>query len=170
MKKPIVFLILGIGFLVLDQLVKYWVRQSIPPGGSIHGLPMPGIFEITLQHNKGIAFGFFQGKGKLLSPIAVVIAAGTAWYSFKNPKEPWLTHISMGLLAAGALGNLLDRIVAEKVTDMFWIRKINFPVFNVADSCITVATILLIYSWFKAAEKGKSLAPSPTETQQPETE
>jgi signal peptidase II len=170
LKKPITFLILGIGFLVLDQYVKYWVRQSIPVGGSIHGLPIPRIFEITLQYNKGIAFGFLQGKGKLLSPIAVAIAAGSAWYSFKNPKESWLTHIAMGLLAAGALGNLLDRIVAEKVTDMFWFRLINFPVFNVADSCITVATVLLILTWFKAAEKGKKAAEPIAETPQVETE
>ncbi len=160
MKRPYLFLFLAIALLVLDQAVKYWVQQAIPRGGSIHGLPFPGIFELTLQYNEGIAFGFFQGKGKLLSPIAIAIAAGTAWYSFRHPKEPWLTHVAMALLAAGAVGNLLDRIVNSRVTDMFWFRKINFPVFNVADSCITVATILLILTWFSASEQAKK-APAP---------
>ncbi len=164
MKKPFTFLILAIGFLVLDQAVKYWVQQAIPRGGSLHGMPWPGVFELTLQYNEGIAFGFMQGKGKLLSPIAVAIAAGTAWYSFKNPKESWLTHIALALLASGAIGNLLDRIAFGRVTDMLWFRKINFPVFNVADSCITVATILLIFTWFRAAEKGKEASQTIAET------
>ena len=170
MKRPYVFLTLAILFLVIDQAVKYWVQQAIPRGGSLHGLPLPGIFELTLQYNEGIAFGFMQGKGKILSPIAVAIAAGTAWYSFRHPKEPWLTHIAMALLAAGAVGNLLDRIVNSRVTDMFWIRKINFPVFNVADSCITVATILLILTWFHTSEQSKQPTPVPSEASTPSAE
>jgi len=152
--------------LILDQVVKNWVQGAIPRGGSVHGLPFPGIFELTLQYNEGIAFGFLQGKGTLLSPIAVAIAGGTAWYSFRHPKESIVTHIAMALLAAGALGNLYDRVVHGRVTDMFWFRKINFPVFNVADSCITIATILLIFTWFNAAsaaEQSKNAQPAPTE-------
>jgi len=170
LKRPYLFLFLAVSLLVLDQAVKYWVQQAIPRGGSIHGLPFPGVFELTLQYNEGIAFGFFQGKGKLLAPVAVIIAAGTAWYSFRHPKEPWLTHIAMALLAAGAVGNLLDRIVSSKVTDMFWLRKINFPVFNVADSCITIATILLFMTWFSASEQSKKAKPAISETPTPGTE
>jgi len=170
LKRPYLFLGLSIGLLILDQVVKQWVQGAIPRGGSIHGLPLPGFFELTLQYNEGIAFGFLQGKGTLLSPIAVAIAGGTGWYSFKHPKEPILTHIAMALLAAGAVGNLYDRVVHGRVTDMFWFRKINFPVFNVADSCITIATILLIFTWFTAAEQSKSPQPAISETPTPGTE
>ncbi len=157
--------------LIADQAVKDWVRGAIPAHGSIHSLPLPGIFEITLQYNEGIAFGFFAGKGLLLSPVAIAIACGAAYYSFKNPKETWWTHIAMGLLASGALGNLYDRIVNGRVTDMFWFRAIQFPVFNVADSCITVATIMLIISWFgEAAKHGKSSTLRSTETSSPDPE
>ena len=170
MKRPVLFLILAIMLLVLDQAVKTWVQHAIPRGGSIHGLPLPGVFEVTLQYNEGIAFGFLQGKGRLLAPIAIAIAGITAWYSFKHPKESLLTHVAMALLAAGALGNLWDRIFQGRVTDMFWFRKINFPVFNVADSCITIATILLIFTWFGAAEQAKKAQPVITETPTPGTE
>lgn len=51
--------------------------------------------------------------------------------------------VTLGMLAAGAIGNLIDRLWMGKVTDMFWFRLINFPVFNVADACITVSAILL---------------------------
>ena len=146
--------------LIVDQAVKVWVRGAIPQHGSIRGLPFPGFFEITLQYNEGIAFGFLAGKGLFLSPVAVAIACGAGWYSFRHPKDSLLTHVSMGLLAAGALGNLYDRLVNGRVTDMFYFRAIRFPVFNVADSCITVATILLILTWFSASEQAKK-APAP---------
>ncbi len=167
MKRPYAFIALAFVLLVLDQAVKLWIERTIPRGGSLNGLPFPGFFELTNQYNQGIAFGFLQGKGKLLSPIAVAIAGGTAWYSFRHPKEPWVTHIAMSLLAAGAVGNLIDRIFRDRVIDMFWFRKINFPVFNVADSCITVATILLILTWFAAGERAKEHAPPIAETPTP---
>ncbi len=170
MKRPYLFLVLAVSMLLLDQFVKLWVMNAIPQGGSIHGYPLPGFFELTLQYNKGIAFGFLQGKGKLLSPIAIAIAIGTAWYSFRHPKEAFITHIAMALLAAGALGNLIDRIFRDRVTDMFWFRKINFPVFNVADSCITIATIFLILTWFSASEQTKKAQPAIAETSTPGTE
>lgn len=145
--------------LVVDQAVKAWVRGAIPQHGSIRGLPFPGIFEITLQYNEGIAFGFLDGKGLFLSPVAIAIACGAGWYSFKHPNDSILSHLSMGLLASGALGNLYDRVVNGRVTDMFYFRAIRFPVFNVADSCITVATILLIATWFgETAKQGKPQA------------
>ena len=77
----------------------------------------------------------------------------------------------MGLLASGAIGNLYDRIVNGRVTDMFYFRSINFPVFNVADSCITVATILLILMWFsEAARASQHRQPAHAETSNAETE
>jgi len=146
--------------LTIDQAVKIWTRGAIPQHGSIRGMPFPGIFEITLQYNEGIAFGFLQGKGLFLSPVAVAIAIGSAWYSFKHPKDPLSTHLAMGLLASGALGNLYDRIHNGKVTDMFYFRAISFPVFNVADSCITIATVLLILTWFGEAARQSNRKPA----------
>ena len=171
MKRPYLFTAISILMFIVDQAVKVWVRGAIPQHGSIRGLPFPGFFEITLQYNEGIAFGFLAGKGLFLSPVAVAIACGAGWYSFRHPKDSLLTHVSMGLLAAGALGNLYDRLVNGRVTDMFYFRAIRFPVFNVADSCITVATILLIATWFgEAAKQGKPQPAIASETPTPGTE
>jgi signal peptidase II len=141
--------------LALDQVVKAWARGAMNEGGSLRGLPWPGVFEFKLTYNEGVAFGFFQGAGRLLSPVAIAIAVGAAWYSMKHSKEGALTHIAMALLASGALGNLYDRLVFHKVTDMFYARFIDFPVFNIADSCITVATVMLIGIWWREAVKPK---------------
>ena len=142
--------------LVLDQVVKAWVRGAIPPQGTLSGRPFPGFFEITLTYNEGIAFGLAQGSAVYMTPVAVVIAVGAGIYSFRHPKEGVTSHLAMGLLASGALGNLYDRLKFGKVTDMFWFRAIDFPVFNVADSCITIATILLILTWLREAAQEKS--------------
>lgn len=143
-----------LGFMVLDQLVKLDVRHSLRPGQAMP-YPWPGVFEIQLTYNQGIAFGYFQGKGVLLAPIAVLISIGSMWYVVRHPEESRWNHAAFGLLAAGALGNLFDRLAFGRVTDMFWFRTINFPVFNVADSCITVATCMLIIGWWIEASRRK---------------
>ena len=130
--------------LVLDQAVKYWVRFAAEgvEGRSLAVL-WPNVFELKLVYNEGIAFGMFQGAGVWLTPVAALIAGGATWYSLRHKHEPKSTHVTMALLCAGALGNLIDRIALGKVTDMFWIRAIDFPVFNVADVCITIAGVML---------------------------
>jgi signal peptidase II len=170
MKGFRLYLLLAIGGILLDQVVKAWVRAEVPPGGSIGGKPWPGVFEITLTFNKGIAFGLFQGAGVFMAPIALGMALAAGVYSFRNPKDSMPSHAAMGLLASGAVGNLIDRVAFGKVTDMFWFRLINFPVFNVADACITIATGLLLLTWLtdkkpekKPQEPPKDLAASTEE-------
>lgn len=136
---------LFLGFLAIDQIVKFAIRANFHEKES-YAL-WPNVLEITLQYNKGIAFGQLQGLGVFLSPIAILIAGGAAIYSHRNPKESAWIHIAMGLLSGGAIGNLYDRVFHGQVTDMFWFRAIDFPVFNVADACITVAASILVVRW-----------------------
>lgn len=146
------FWLLFLGMILLDQMVKEWVRVSLAvPGKAI--TVIPNVLDITLTFNKGVAFGMLQGAGLLLAPIAIAIAVGSMYYSAKHPKESLWTHAAMALLGSGALGNLYDRLFHGQVTDMFWVRFVNFPVFNVADSCITVAAAILILKWAKEAVK-----------------
>jgi len=118
--------------------------------------PWPGVFEITLSYNKGVAFGMLQGFGVYMAPIAIVIAIITALYSYRNPKESMWVHVALSLIASGAVGNLYDRLVLGRVTDMFYFRLIDFPVFNVADSCITVGTAILLVRGLWDAVKGSA--------------
>lgn len=147
MSRKVLFWGLLLGGLVIDQIVKAWVRVVVNPHGGFEGLPWPGVFEITYTTNKGIAFGLFQGYGVLLAPIAIAIVVLAALYSHRHPGESRWVHGAMALLASGALGNLYDRVVYGEVTDMFWFRAINFPVFNIADMCITIAAGILIVKW-----------------------
>lgn len=154
-----------VGMLLVDQATKQWARTAFLERQR-PGFPIPGVLEFTLTYNKGIAFGLMWGSGLLMAPIAVCIAVAAMIYSHRNKGETRWMHAAMGLLAAGAIGNLIDRVFAGKVTDMIYVTAINFPVFNVADSCITAAAIMLMISWarevMRTPESPKK--PQPSET------
>lgn len=157
LNKRTLFWGLFIGMLVLDQVVKFFAREAVDgrEGASIYPL-WPNVFELTLVYNRGIAFGQLQGYGVLLTPIALIITGGAIWYSAKHPQASKIYHIVASLFAAGALGNLIDRLFDEgKVTDMFDFRLIGFPVFNIADACITVSGVIMVLLWLKEAVEEK---------------
>lgn len=170
MKALRLFFSLSVGLLILDQLVKWWARSAAQgvEGRSIWAM-WPGVFELKLVYNQGIAFGLFQGAGPFMAPVAIAMAVGAGWYSWKHRDEPAITHVTTGLLAAGAIGNLIDRLWMGKVTDMFWIRLINFPVFNIADICITFCAALLIVNSLRdlAPKKKPAAAPEPEPSTEP---
>lgn len=149
------FWVLLVGMLVIDMWVKRWCETHLVVG-QFRSWPWPGVLELQLTYNQGIAFGLAQGKGGFFTPIALAISIGAAWYSFKHPRHTAWFHTSMALLAAGALGNLYDRVTLGYVRDMFATRFISFPVFNWADVCITVATGILILVWTKEAVDAKA--------------
>ncbi len=165
--RLIIFWVVMLATIAFDQWIKAWVRGHLNVGGSWNAKPWPGVFELTLTYNKGIAFGMLQGGGLIMTPIAIIIAGVAIRTIYKNANESRWGTVALALLASGALGNLIDRLFNSKegVTDMFLLRlnnithgKMNdFPVFNVADSCISVAMVMLLITWSKqgAAESEK---------------
>jgi len=169
--RRILFWVLMVGLVALDQVVKAWSRNAAEGvQGRTFVTLWPNIFELKLTYNEGIAFGWLQGHGVLLAPTAIAIAGGAIWYNYSHPNETRWAHASAALLAAGALGNLYDRVALHRVTDMFYFRLIDFPVFNVADACITVAACMLIISWIREAMVPQDPVPTPSETPAPAAE
>lgn len=155
--RRVLFWILLVGLLALDQVVKAWSRGAADGvAGKTFFTLWPTVFEMKLTYNEGIAFGWFQGGGIFLAPVAVAIAGAAIWYNLTHPYESRWAHASAALLASGALGNLYDRVFLHRVTDMFYFRLIDFPVFNVADACITVAAGMLIISWIREAMQAQT--------------
>ena len=123
----------------LDRAAKIAACKYLSLGRSIPAIP--GIFHITLVFNKGAAFGLFQGGEVLfVSAAAIVIVLGAAFLIIKRPSEAGIYLIS-GLFIGGAIGNLFDRIAYGAVIDFIDLRV--WPVFNIADSAITVGAVLL---------------------------
>ena len=152
--KRVLFWGVLVATLIFDQWVKTWVRTNMRLDQSIAW--WPNVFELRYAKNSGIAFGQLEGKGVLLTPVAILIAIGAVVYIYRHPKESRWNHVAFGLLASGAVGNLYDRVVAHEVTDMFYFRLINFPIFNIADACITIATIMLMIGWWREAATKES--------------
>lgn len=167
-----VFLLVG-----ADQWLKAFSRNAAEWTEGRVFMPLwPGVFELKLVYNEGVAFGLAQGAGVFLTPIAFGMIGYTAWHSWKKPEETRLIRVLLALLCAGALGNLIDRLWMGKVTDMFWFRLINFHVFNIADVCITFAAILILWLALQDAFKPKTavtepaMSPEESETPKPSAE
>ncbi len=127
--------------LAADQISKYLVRENMAIGES---WPAQGFFRLTHGTNTGSAFGLFQDQTVILT-IASIFAIGFIIYFYRSHSDrTWITKLTIGLLLGGAVGNLVDRLVAGRVTDFIDVGP--WPIFNLADSSITVGITLLIAS------------------------
>jgi len=149
MKKPGFYYFVILFFIVLDQATKAAVARSVDLYRSIPVIP--GFFNISRIHNKGAIFGMFsQTGGRLVTSLltgASFLALGfVVYYFLKTPVSERLMKFSLSLILAGALGNLVDRILHGYVIDYldFYISSHHWPFFNVADSCISIGACLLI--------------------------
>jgi signal peptidase II len=143
--------------IVLDQWTKALVRASLLPGEMWlpDGLDwlMP-YARIINWHNTGAAFGMFQGQGWIFTLLAFLVVGLIIYYYPRVDAEDWWLRLAMGMQMGGALGNVIDRLTMGKVTDFISIG--SFPVFNVADSSISVGVaILLLGVWLKEIQERK---------------
>ena len=133
------YYLLAAALVVLDQLVKFLVRANIPLG---EGVPfLPHILQLTYYQNTGAAFSIFEQHTWILTLISaaasVLLIVLLAKRTFNHP----FAMVSLALVLAGAVGNLIDRLFLCYVTDMFQTLFMNFPIFNVADICIVCGGI-----------------------------
>jgi signal peptidase II len=134
---------LCLAVIVVDQVAKAIVRSEIVIGEEIDVF---GPLGLTQTHNTGVAFGLAGGTGAPLI-IVMLIALGVVTYLFaQDPGRPGM-WVASGLLAGGAVGNLIDRIGAGHVTD--FIELPPWPPFNVADVCITFGVVLLVLIYLR---------------------
>lgn len=142
-------------FLLLDQLIKMIVAGNMLPGDSIPVIN--DIFHFTYVRNTGAGFGILAGKRYLLIVISSLILIGIFIYRY-HQRDSRLLKFSLGLITAGALGNLLDRIRLSYVIDYLDFRV--WPVFNLADVLVCIGTgLFIIYIW--RSEGGKNETDTP---------
>lgn len=143
------FIIIAV-VVALDQWTKYLIQVNLELNQTI---PMiDGIFHITYIHNTGAAFSLFQDKtGFLIAMQLTVIAIVLVYLVKKRKKEHGLLLISLALIAAGGMGNLIDRAVNGYVVDFLDLRV--WPIFNVADISVCVGCGLLVLYVFLVEPK-----------------
>ena len=135
-KKFLIFFLIALTVVLLDQLSKYLFGRFMSVGESIRLLPF---FELTLTHNSGAGFSLLSGQTGLLIWVSVIVIGVILYFFDKIPEGKALVYTA--ILFGGTIGNLIDRIAYGYVIDFidlgFW------PVFNLADSCIFIGAILL---------------------------
>jgi signal peptidase II len=153
--RGLLLLIIALVVIGLDQLTKYLVRANMELGQSI---PKEGLFRLTYITNTGGAFGILANQAFLLALVAILGVCVFLFYLRYIPLQSTLLKVGLGLAFGGGVGNLVDRLrFGGKVTDFIDIGP--WPVFNVADSCLVVGTIIIaFYLLFVAPKKASKSA------------
>ena len=150
----------AVGLIGIDQLTKWWAVTALTDNTIVL---IPNVFELRLTYNTGAAFSMLEGQTWLLTLLPALVSlvmlcvlfSGT-WRQFK------LLNAGALLLAAGGIGNLIDRVTAGQVTDFLYFKLIDFPIFNFADCCVVIgAALVLIFLLFFYEEKPKPTAGEP---------
>jgi signal peptidase II len=139
---------LGALVVAADQAAKAAIEAHLVAGEDVGVL---GPLGLTLSHNRGVAFGLADGAGAPLI-LLTLAALGVVGYLFaRNPGRPGM-WVACGLLAGGAIGNLIDRVRADAVTDFVDISP--WPPFNLADVAITAGVLVLVFLYLRDSERG----------------
>ena len=147
--------VLAIAVIVCDQALKYWVLDvfGLPERFSA---PVAGPFYLTMVWNKGVSFGVLNIDAEwtrwVLSAFSLGVAAALAVWAWRVDRP--ILALAVGLIIGGAVGNAIDRVRLGAVTDFLDFTRLMFPwVFNLADSAISVGSVLLIWDLFLAPRK-----------------
>ena len=134
-----IYAIIAAALVAVDQIVKYLVMTNIPLGEHVPFIPY--ILDLTYVTNTGAAFSIFSDHTWALALVSLLMSlalAAALWLNlFRHP----LGKLTLTLLLAGAVGNLIDRALRGFVVDMFNVLFMRFAVFNVADICVVVGGI-----------------------------
>lgn len=137
-------LFITIVILLLDQITKFIVASSMRVGDSFNVIP--NFLNITSHRNNGAAWGILSGKMSFFYIITITILVVLIIFYIKEAKQHLLMQVAISLLFAGALGNFIDRVLHGEVVDFVDtnIFGYNFPIFNVADSSLTIGVLLIV--------------------------
>ncbi len=149
---------------IIDQVTKLIAVDKLKDSDSF--IIWDGVFELSYVENRGAAFGMQEGKITMFIIITAILVPVLMFGIYKidklikvkgdtiNRRGFLLLQTDLALLIAGAIGNLIDRIVNGYVVDFLYFKLIDFPVFNVADCYVTIATIaLILIGFFMLSEK-----------------
>ena len=152
MKKRGIVAVIVLLLIALDQLVKSYIVWQIPLGEVRSWIP--NLVSLTYLQNRGAAFSILQDQQWLFAIITLVVMVGAIWYLHKHMEDSLWTVLGLILIIAGGLGNFIDRVSQGFVVDMFYLDFINFAIFNVADSYLTVGVIILLIAMLKEEING----------------
>lgn len=158
MPRRLAYFGLSLAVVVLDQVTKAIVAARIPLHETIPVIR--GFFDLTHVRNTGTAFGLFAlanspARATILTLVAAGVFLGVLAWSLTSPTTLTRLQTALALVLGGAVGNLIDRIRFQSVTDFlrFYVDRWEWPSFNVADSAISVGVVLLAWDIWRHPQK-----------------
>lgn len=150
--ERLVWLLPSAVLILFDRLLKMWATCALPLA---QPQPLLGdVLRLSRVHNSGGAFGLFPGNPTAFLAVSSLIAATIVLLLLVNRLKGWWLRAGASILFAGAVGNLIDRAAYGYVIDFFELR--GFPIFNLADACITVGAAVVIVAVLLGGERHRS--------------
>ncbi|VHC80786.1 signal peptidase II [Streptococcus pyogenes] len=151
MKKRL-FVLSLILLVALDQLSKFWIVSHIALG-EVKPFIL-GIVSLTYLQNNGAAFSILQDQQWFFVVITVLVIGYAIYYLATHPHLNIWKQLALLLIISGGIGNFIDRLRLAYVIDMVHLDFVDFAIFNVADSYLTVGVILLVICLWKEEDYG----------------
>lgn len=147
MRRMAGWLALAMAVVAIDQAVKWTILHTFSLGERVNVIP--GFFDLTLLYNPGAAFSFLANAGgwqRWFFTAIGVVASVFIVFLLRQSAGQKLFSFGLAMILGGAIGNVVDRLIHEKVVDflLFYVHPNYFPAFNLADSAITLGAICLI--------------------------
>jgi signal peptidase II len=156
--RRLVYSGISLAVVVLDQITKAIVAARIPLHDTIPVIR--GFFDLTHVRNTGAAFGLFASlsspsRATILTAVAGGVFLAVLAWSLTSPVTFTRLQTALALVLGGAVGNLIDRVRFQSVTDFlrFYVDRWEWPSFNVADSAISVGVLLLAWDIWRHPQK-----------------
>ncbi|MDL2343326.1 signal peptidase II [Deinococcus sp. MIMF12] len=157
-------LLIAASLVVADQALKAWALANLVPDAA--PVPfIPGLLGWQLTFNTGAAWSLFSGSAVPLAVVRLLVGLGILGYLVVKP-QPRLLSVLLAMVAAGAVGNSIDGLSQGQVTDMFYspllsavtqaLNAGHFPIFNIADICVVLGTLMLVVVSFADERRSKA--------------
>ncbi|MCO4467352.1 signal peptidase II [Streptococcus infantarius] len=150
--RKLYFPLAAVMLILLDQLSKQWIVNHIPLNAIRKCVP--GIFSLTYLRNYGAAFSILQNQQWFFTVITLTVVGAACYYFIKNINGNFWFLFGLLLIISGGIGNFIDRLRLSYVVDMVHLDFMNFAIFNVADSYLTVGVVILFIALWKEEENG----------------
>ncbi|MEM1400610.1 MAG: signal peptidase II [Pseudomonadota bacterium] len=160
-KDTILGLAIAVIIIIADQITKWLMLLMVMQPPQI--IPVTSFFNLVMVWNRGVSFGMFASSADTmrwgLTGLAVLVSLALIVWLWRCDNR--LTALALGGIIGGALGNAIDRVIHGAVYDFldFHVAGYHWPAFNLADSAITVAAVILVVQSFFSAPEGREAKP-----------